>query len=74
MTRENTKSFQDQGKCSLALRKENRDLFRLCPPPPPVLYAPPVTEHVELHIKSLCKNMTRASGGGGGGVKIICAY
>ena len=36
------------------------DLFRLCPPPP-VRYAPPVTEHVPLHSKSLCKNMACAS-------------
>ena len=44
--------------------KDISDLFRLCPPvryaPPP---PPPVTEHVPLHNKSLCKNMTRASGG-----------
>ena len=33
------------------------------PPPPPVRYAAPVTEHVPLHIKSLGKNMARASGG-----------
>ena len=33
-------------------------------PPPPVRYAPPVTEHVPLLIsKSLCKNKARASGG-----------
>ena len=31
------------------------DLFRLYPPPP-------VIEHVPLHRKSSCKNMTRASG------------
>ena len=30
----------------------------LCTPPPP-----PVTEHVSLHSKSLCKNMVRACGG-----------
>ena len=28
---------------------------------------PPVTEHVPLHSKSLCKNMAREFGGGGGG-------
>ena len=38
------------------------DQFHLCPPPP-VRYAPPVTEHVSLNSKSLCKNMARASGG-----------
>ena len=27
---------------------------------------PPVAEHVPLHSKSLCKNIARASGGGGG--------
>ena len=27
------------------------------PPPPQVRYAPPVTEHVSLHGKSICKNM-----------------
>ena len=32
-------------------------------PLPPVCYAPPVSEHVPLHSKSLCKNMARASGG-----------
>ena len=37
------------------------DLFRLCPPPP-VRYAPPDTDHVSLHSKSLCKNFARASG------------
>ena len=42
----------------------NSDLFRLCPPPPPqYVMRPPVTEHVPLHSKSLCKNMARASGG-----------
>ena len=30
---------------------------------PPVRYARPVTEHVPLHSKSLCKNMERGSGG-----------
>ena len=38
-------------------------------PPPPVRYAPPVTEHVPLHGISSCKNMARASGGGGMGCK-----
>ena len=37
------------------------DLLRLYPP---VRYARPVTEHVSLRVKSLCKNMARASGGG----------
>ena len=37
------------------------DLFRL--PPPPARYAPPFTKHVPLHIKSLCRIMTRAFGG-----------
>ena len=37
--------------------------FPFVPPPPPVRYAPLVTEHVSLHSKSLCKNMARASGG-----------
>ena len=41
---------------------EIRDLSRLCPPPPPVRYAPPVTEHVSLHSKSLSKNIARESG------------
>ena len=31
--------------------------------PPLVRFAPPVTEHVPLHSKSLCKNMARATGG-----------
>ena len=35
-----------------------RRIFSVCAPPPP-----PVTEHVPLHSKSLCKNMARASGG-----------
>ena len=30
---------------------------------PPVRYAPPVTEHVPLHSKSVGKDMERASGG-----------
>ena len=33
---------------------------------PPVRYTPLVTEQVPLHSKSQCKNMTRASGFGGG--------
>ena len=37
------------------------DLFLLCPPQYVML--PPVTEHVSLHSKSLCKNIARASGG-----------
>ena len=46
------------------------DLFRLSPPPPPpVRYALPVTEHVLLHSKSLCKNVARASG-----LKILCTH
>ena len=36
------------------------DLFRLCPQ---YVMLPPVTEHVSLHSKSLCKNIARASGG-----------
>ena len=35
------------------------DLFRLCPLP--VRYAPPVTQHVSLLSRSLCKKMARAS-------------
>ena len=41
-------------------------IFSVCaPPPPPPQYVmlPPVTEHVSLHSKSLCKNIARASGG-----------
>ena len=30
---------------------------------PSVRYAPPVTEHVPLHSKPLCKNMARSSDG-----------
>ena len=30
---------------------------------PPVRYANPITEHVPLHSKLLCKNIARASGG-----------
>ena len=33
----------------------------------PVRYAPPITEHVPLNSKTLCKNIARAVGGGGGG-------
>ena len=44
---------------------ENWDLFRAPPPPPRVRYAPPVTQHVSLHCKSICKNKARASGEGG---------
>ena len=36
-------------------------MHRLCPPPP-VRWAPPVTEHVPLQTESLCQNMARASG------------
>ena len=35
------------------------DLFRLYPS----TLCAPVTEHVSLHSKSLCENITRASGG-----------
>ena len=38
------------------------DIFRLSPPQY-VMRAPPVTVHVPLHTKSLCKNMACASGG-----------
>ena len=31
--------------------------------PPQYVLLPPVTEHVSLHSKSLCKNIARASGG-----------
>ena len=31
--------------------------------PPQYVMLPPVTEHVSLHCKSLCKNIARASGG-----------
>ena len=31
--------------------------------PPQYVMLPPVTEHVSLHSKSLCKNIARASGG-----------
>ena len=34
------------------------------PPPRPQYVPTPVTEHVSLHSKSLCKNVARASGGG----------
>ena len=38
--------------------------FPFVPPPPPqYVMRPPVTEHVPLHSKSLCKNIARASGG-----------
>ena len=70
------------GKVSVSMiikRYKFRDLFRLCPPPPPVRYDPSVTEHVPLHSKSLCKNIARGSGcanymhplswGGGGGAQ-----
>ena len=39
-------------------------------PPPPERYASSVTEHVPLHRKYLCKNMTRALEG----VQIICTH
>ena len=46
-------------------------IFSVCAPPPPHTHThthsstlcSPVTEHVSLHSKSLCKNMARASGG-----------
>ena len=45
------------------VRTDFWDFFRLCPPFP-VRYAPhPITEHVPLHGKLLCKNMARAFGG-----------
>ena len=52
------------------LKGVNRDYSILVSsPPPPHKYAigPPVfpTEHNPLHIKSLCKNITRAVGGRG---------
>ena len=48
------------------------DLFPFVPPPPPPQYdmLPPITEHVSLHVKSLCKNMASASGRGA--PSIIC--
>ena len=50
------------------------DLFRFCPPPPQyVMSLPPITQHVSLHSKSLCKNMARASGGGGAW-QLICVF
>ena len=30
---------------------------------PPVHYAPPITEHVSLHVKSIFKHIARVSGG-----------
>ena len=39
-------------------------IFSVCAPQ--YVMRPPVTEHVPLHSKSLCKNIARASGGGGG--------
>ena len=54
----NQKNCKNQSKIAACVQKT--DLFRLCPP---VRYAPPVTEHVSLHSKSLCKNIARASGG-----------
>ena len=36
-------------------------IFSVCAPQYVML--PPVTEHVSLHNKSLCKNIARASGG-----------
>ena len=36
-------------------------IFYVCAPQYVML--PPVTEHVSLHSKSLCKNIVRASGG-----------
>ena len=42
--------------------KQQKDLFRLCPPPP-VRYAPPsYRARMSLHSSSLCKNIARASG------------
>ena len=46
------------------------DLFRL-PPPLPVIYAPPsYRARVIIRSSSLCKNISRASGG----VQIICTH
>ena len=44
--------------------------FPFVPPPPQYVMRPPVTEHVPLHSKSLCKNMARASGGAN---NMLCA-
>ena len=41
------------------------DIFRLCPQN--VIF-PPIAEHVSLHGTYLCKNMARASGGGGANI------
>ena len=38
-----------------------RDRFRLCPQY--AMFAPPIAEHESLHDRSLCKNITLASGG-----------
>ena len=48
-----------------ALRREDPDLFQLCPSSH-FLHLP-VTEHLSLHSKSKCAKMVRANEGGGGG-------
>ena len=39
---------------------KNSDLYRLCLP---VLHAHPITEHVPLNSKTVCKNISRVVGG-----------
>ena len=49
---------------------QNWDFFRLCPLKYVML--PPITEHVSLHGKSLCKIIARASGGANNMHPLIC--
>ena len=46
-----------------------RDIFRLCPQ----YVLPPVIEHVSLPVKSVDKNMARASGGANNMHPLSCA-
>ena len=48
-------------KANIRKYKKKTDLFRLCPLQYVMLA--PITEHVSLHGKSLCKIIARASGG-----------
>ena len=64
MTMKNV-SLNFHNKLIIDWHEENFGSFPFVPPPPPPQYVmlPPVTEHVSLHSKSLCKNIARASGG-----------
>ena len=53
----------------IRLQSLKNRIFSVCAPPPQYVMRPPVTEHVPLHSKSLCKVWHVRLG-----VQIICAH